>query len=86
MSKVSFLIQTMTVIEWAQFRNPSIQSCQFVRSGDRLMLHNVVSVIAIPVCLNLNCSVDFEVEHPWPYLSKTFYYAGVSKHLYNFHS
>lgn len=46
--------------------------------SDLLIIHNVVSAIAICVHLKINkpphCSMAHEGERPWPYISKIFYY------------
>lgn len=52
---------------------------------DLLMQHNVVCAIAIRVHLKMDKPLDYSVEaeeHPWPYLTKMFQYAGVSKDSY----
>lgn len=52
---------------------------------DLRILHNIVSAIAIHVHLNINkplkYSMEPEDECPWPYLGKTFQYAGVSEDI-----
>lgn len=43
------------------------------------LLHNVGSAMATRALLKMNCSVELEDRHPWPYLIKMLDYARESK-------